>query len=117
MQQLLLIVHLLSCVSVVVLVLIQHGKGADIGATFGGGGASNSVFGSQGSASFLLKLTGGVAALFFVTSISLSYLASTHNQQVDGLDGFEQTNSQLLELEKLAPLQTEKQTNTKKTDE
>ncbi len=75
MNQLILIIHLLVCVGLVVLVLLQHGKGADIGAAFGSG-ASNTVFGSQGSGGFLLKFTGVLAALFFVTSITLGYLAA-----------------------------------------
>lgn len=56
-----------------VLVLIQRGKGADIGAAFGSG-ASNTVFGSQGSASFLTRATAVVATLFFVTCLGLAYL-------------------------------------------
>lgn len=61
---------------VIGLVLIQHGKGADIGASFGSG-ASNTVFGSQGTGSFLFKLTGGLVLTFFMTSLSLSYITST----------------------------------------
>ena len=60
MYQLILIIHVLIAVAVIGLVLIQHGKGADIGAAFGSG-ASNTVFGSQGTGSFLFKLTGGLA--------------------------------------------------------
>ena len=58
MYQLLLVVHVLIATVVIGLVLIQHGKGADIGAAFGSG-ASNTVFGSQGTGGFLFKLTGG----------------------------------------------------------
>lgn len=83
MQQLIMVIHVLACVAIVVLVLLQHGKGADIGAAFGGG-ASNTVFGSQGSGSFLLKLTGGLAAVFFITSLSLGYI-STSSQKHQGL--------------------------------
>lgn len=54
---------------------MQHGKGADMGAAFGSGGA-NTMFGSQGSMPFMMKLTGIVAALFFITSLSLSYLVA-----------------------------------------
>ena len=57
------------------LVLIQHGKGASIGAAFGSG-ASSTVFGSRGSASFLTRTTAVLAALFFINSITLAYLAS-----------------------------------------
>lgn len=62
------------------LVLIQHGKGADIGAAFGSG-ASNTLFGSQGTGGFLFKLTGGLALTFFATSLLLSYLVSTQYQK------------------------------------
>ena len=71
MYQLLLIIHMLIAVTVIGLVLIQHGKGADIGAAFGSG-ASNTVFGSQGTGNFLFKLTGGLVLAFFFTSLLLS---------------------------------------------
>lgn len=65
-----LLFHVLLCVALIVLVLIQHGKGADMGASFGAG-ASQTVFGSQGSGWFLLKVTGILALLFFGTNIVL----------------------------------------------
>lgn len=80
MQQLVLILHVLVAFSLIVLVLIQQGKGADIGASFGSG-ASQTVFGSQGSGSFLLKLTGIMGLLFFATSILLTYLTSQQVKQ------------------------------------
>ena len=61
--------------AVIGLVLIQQGKGSDIGAAFGAG-ASNTVFGSQGSGGFLFKATSGFAALFFVTSLLLGYISA-----------------------------------------
>ena len=79
MHTLLLIIHVLLAVSLIVLVLIQHGKGADAGAAFGSG-ASATVFGSRGSASFLTRATAVLAALFFVTSLSLAYLAGQTTQ-------------------------------------
>lgn len=80
MYQILLAVHVLIAITLIGLVLIQHGKGADIGAAFGSG-ASNTVFGSQGTGSFLFKLTGGLAITFFVTSVLLSTLVATHYQK------------------------------------
>ena len=80
MYQLVLLAHVTIAVLLIVLVLIQHGKGADIGATFGSG-ASNTVFGSQGSGGFLFRLTGGLAIGFFVTSLTLSYLVSSEYKQ------------------------------------
>lgn len=79
MQFLILLIHVLVCLSVIALVLVQHGKGADIGAAFGAG-ASNTVFGSTGSGSFLMKVTGALAAIFFITSLLLGYLDSTMTQ-------------------------------------
>lgn len=75
MYQLFLILHVLVAITIIGLVLIQHGKGADIGAAFGSG-ASNTVFGSQGTGSFLFKLTGGLALAFFVTSLLLSSIVA-----------------------------------------
>mgnify|MGYP000235058680 CR=1 FL=1 len=74
METVLLIVHVLIAIAVIGLVLMQQGKGADAGASFGGG-ASQTVFGSAGSAGFMVKLTGGLAALFFVTSLALAVIA------------------------------------------
>ncbi|MER2540621.1 MAG: preprotein translocase subunit SecG [Azonexus sp.] len=73
---LLLTVHILVALVIIGLVLMQHGKGADMGAAFGSG-ASGSLFGSSGSANFLSRLTGGLAAVFFITSLSLAYVASS----------------------------------------
>ena len=75
MLSIVLAVHVLLAIAVITLVLLQHGKGADAGAAFGSG-ASATVFGSRGSASFLVKMTTLFAALFFVTSIGLAYLAA-----------------------------------------
>jgi len=84
MQQILLIIHVLVSIAIVSLVLVQHGKGADIGASFGSGSA-NTMFGSRGHISFLMKLTTLLAAVFFVTSLSLSYLASHAQKTQDFL--------------------------------
>jgi preprotein translocase subunit SecG len=75
MYQLVLMIHVLVAIAIIGLVLIQHGKGADIGAAFGSG-ASNTVFGSQGTGNFLFKLTGILVITFFITSLSLSYIVS-----------------------------------------
>ena len=72
---LILVAHVLVGISVIVFVLLQHGKGADVGASFGGGSAG-SLFGSSGSANFLSRTTAILATIFFLTSLSLSYLAS-----------------------------------------
>lgn len=93
MQQLLLIIHVLVAVTLVVLVLLQHGKGADMGATFGSGSSSNSMFGSQGALPFLVKFTGGLAVVFFITSLALNYLVTEQIKQPDTYD-LSDTNDQ-----------------------
>lgn len=75
LQQLVLVIHLILAFLIIGLVLLQHGKGADAGAAFGSG-SSGTVFGSAGSATFLTKFTTLIAALFAVTSISLTLLAN-----------------------------------------
>ena len=75
METLIWVLHVLSAVSVIVLVLLQHGKGADMGAAFGSG-SSGSLFGASGSANFLSRTTGFLAAVFFITSLGLTYLSS-----------------------------------------
>lgn len=80
----------LVSVALVALILIQQGKGADAGAAFGSG-ASGTVFGSRGSASFLTRTTGILATLFFLLSLSLAYLS---NQQVKPTSVLEQVQQQ-----------------------
>lgn len=74
-NSLLSIAQVLLSVSLIALVLMQHGKGADAGAAFGSG-ASASVFGARGSGNFLSKATGILAALFFIVCMSLAYVSS-----------------------------------------
>lgn len=80
MQQLVLMIHVIVAVALIVLVLLQQGKGAEMGAAFGSG-ASQTLFGSQGSGSFLLKITGLLAAIFFITSLALGYIAAHQGNQ------------------------------------
>ncbi len=80
MQQLITFIHVLVAVCVIVLVLIQRGKGSDLGASFGSG-ASQTMFGSQGSTPFLVKLTGALALVFFITSSVLSLVIGKQVQQ------------------------------------
>ena len=74
MQTFVLVVHIILAVLMIVLILVQHGKGADAGASFGGGGAAT-VFGASGSGNFLTRLTAILTALFFITSITLAVFA------------------------------------------
>ena len=80
MENFVLVVHVLIASIMTVFILMQQGKGADAGASFGAGG-SQTVFGSAGSASFLTKLTAGLALVFFVTSMTLAVYAK---KQVSG---------------------------------
>jgi len=88
MQIILTVVHLVLAIGLVTLVLLQHGKGADAGAAFGSG-ASSTVFGSRGSASFLTRATGILATLFFVTSIALAYFAAQVGEPEGLMDDLE----------------------------
>lgn len=74
MHTFVLAIHILLAVLMIVLILVQQGKGADAGASFGGGGAAT-VFGASGSGNFLTRLTAILTALFFVTSVSLAVMA------------------------------------------
>ncbi|MBL0719700.1 preprotein translocase subunit SecG [Piscinibacter sp. Jin2] len=73
LMSLLLVAQLLSALAMIGLVLMQHGKGADMGASFGGGGSSGSLFGATGSANFLSRTTAILAAIFFASTLALAY--------------------------------------------
>ena len=75
MQTTILTIHIILAVILIVLVLVQQGKGADAGAAFGSG-ASSTVFGARGSATFMNKLTTVIALSFFINSLSLAYISS-----------------------------------------
>ena len=83
MEIFLLAVHVIAAASILVLVLLQHGKGADMGAAFGTGSAG-SVFGAAGSANFLSRATGIAATVFFVTSIALTYVGAHRSSNSSG---------------------------------
>src|ERR1700754_4745925 len=86
LKTLIVVVQLLSALGVIGLVLLQHGKGADMGAAFGSG-ASGSLFGATGSANFLSRTTAVLAAVFFVTTLALTYLGSYKPQVSAGVLG------------------------------
>ena len=103
MDVIILVAHIAISLSLVGLILIQHGKGADAGAAAlgggggGGGGASSSLFGSQGSASFLSRTSAILAAAFFITSLTLAYF-SGNTERVDSV-----TQSVTTEIIETAP--------------
>ena len=82
MYEVLLVVYLLVAIALVGLVLVQHGKGASMGASFGAG-ASNTVFGSSGSGNFLTKSTAILAILFFVISLALGAMTNNRNKPAE----------------------------------
>ena len=75
MTALLIVIHVTVCISLIMIVLLQTGKGADMGAAFGGG-SSQTLFGSTGASSFLNKATTVVAVVFMLTSLALAYISS-----------------------------------------
>ena len=86
LKTLIIVVQLLSALGVIGLVLLQHGKGADMGAAFGSG-ASGSLFGATGSANFLSRPTAVLAAIFFVTTLALTYIGAYHAKPSAGVLG------------------------------
>jgi len=85
MEQIILMVHLLVALAIIGLIMLQQGKGADMGASFGAG-ASQTLFGSDGSGNVLTKATAWLVALFFASSFGLALLASQKSVVVDDLD-------------------------------
>ena len=84
MENIILLVHLIAAVSIVVLILLQQGKGAEMGASFGSG-ASQTLFGSGGTGNFFSRLTAFFALIFFVTSFSLAVVAKQQTTVEDDL--------------------------------
>jgi preprotein translocase subunit SecG len=85
METLVWVVHIIVAVAVIALVLLQHGKGADMGAAFGSG-SSGSLFGATGSANFLSRSTAILATLFFLTSLGLAYFGLQQHKPASVLD-------------------------------
>jgi len=81
-----LVIHVVAAAGLIGLVLLQHGKGADMGAAFGSG-ASGSLFGSSGSANFLSRTTAVLAAVFFLTSMGLTYVTGHKPQSTSVMKG------------------------------
>ena len=95
--------HVLVALAIIGLVLLQHGKGADMGSGFGGG-ASSSLFGATGSANFLSRTTAVLATVFFLTSLGLAYIANTGPRTGGGvLDAVKSEQSAAKDGDKKAP--------------
>lgn len=109
MQTFVLVVHIILAVLMIVLILVQHGKGADAGASFGGGGAAT-VFGASGSGNFLTRLTAILTALFFVTSLTLAIFAkkqSTDAYSLKAISNVPTAPAKLPETSPTAPKSTD----------
>ncbi len=105
METLVWSVHVILAVVLIVLVLLQHGKGADMGAAFGSGSAG-SLFGASGSATFLSRTTGVIAAMFFITSMSLTYLSMHRTEDLGVMSLIEEaveTSSEEESHQKVSP--------------
>ena len=85
MEQLIIVAHVVAAIAIIALILIQQGRGADMGASFGAG-SSQTVFGPAGSGNVLTKATAALAALFFVTSFGLAVVAKEKAASLSGLD-------------------------------
>jgi preprotein translocase subunit SecG len=90
MQTILTVIQVFLSLGLIVLILIQHGKGADAGAAFGSG-ASATVFGARGSGSFLTRATAILATIFFLTSMALAYYATRSSEPPTLMDGIDDT--------------------------
>jgi preprotein translocase subunit SecG len=93
MAPIILTLHVIVCIILVLIVLLQGGKGASMGASFGGGG-SQAMFGPTGPATILTKITTGVAIVFMVTSLTLAYMSvhkKTKSVMIDNQPAVEQT--------------------------
>jgi preprotein translocase subunit SecG len=103
MQIVLVVIHLFLALGLVGLILIQHGKGADMGAAFGSG-ASSTVFGARGSASFLTRATAALATLFFLTSMALAYYAGRDREETSILDSLQSGDEVQIEQQSEVPV-------------
>ncbi|PJE38795.1 MAG: preprotein translocase subunit SecG [Pseudomonas sp.] len=99
LETVIVVLHLLGAIGVVALVLLQQGKGADAGASFGAG-ASSTVFGSQGSTTFLSRVTAILAAGFFMTSLGLAFFAK---DKADGMAQVGLPDPAVLEVQQAKP--------------
>jgi preprotein translocase subunit SecG len=105
----LIVLHIVVALAIIGLVLLQHGKGADMGSGFGGG-ASGSLFGATGSANFLSRATAVLATVFFLLSLGLAYLATNRGAVQPGgvMDAVKQQQDAVRQQQKAAPAEKPK---------
>lgn len=113
MEKIVLVIHVLAALGVIGLVLLQHGKGADMGASFGSG-ASGSLFGVSGSANFMSRATAGFVLVFFTTSLTLAYMAS-HKEGNGSVIQANVTQSSVVDSAKAVPANAPATTETPAT--
>lgn len=116
MNTFLLVLHVMVCLVLILVVLLQRGKGSDMGAALGGGG-SNTVFGGRGAGNFLTKLTTAAAIGFMLTSLSLSYLTAQEERILQFDEAIEQAAEQDASAEALEEVQVETGTSGADADE
>lgn len=104
MSLLLIIIHIIVCVALIMIVLLQTGKGADMGAAFGGG-SSQTLFGSSGASTFLTKATTAAAIIFMLTSLGLAYMSGNKTGDSIMIDTKTPIEQQHAEPEKNLPVQ------------
>jgi len=109
MEKIILVIHVLAALGVIGLVLLQHGKGADMGASFGSG-TSGSLFGVSGSANFLSRATAIFVIVFFCTSLTLAYLAS--HKENNSVVKTHASQPSVIEDGKASTLETKEKTTT-----
>jgi preprotein translocase subunit SecG len=90
METLLYIVHILTCLAMLPIILLQAGKGGGVSAAFGGGGSGSVFGGSRGASTFLTKMTSGAAIIFMITSLGLAYMSTRSRSVVGDLPSEEQ---------------------------
>ena len=110
MYSFILVVHIILAILIIALVLVQQGKGAEAGASFGGGGAAT-VFGASGAGNFLTRLTAILTALFFVTSLTLAIFAKKQTADAYSLKTVQTTSAPV------TPISPETSSNAPKTTE
>ena len=106
MTTILVIIHVLVCIALIMIVLFQSGKGADMGAAFGGG-ASNTLFGTTGASTFLGKATTVAAIVFMLTSLSLAYMSGHRTGKVSVMEDVQAPITQPAGETEKAPAKTE----------
>ena len=106
MSLILIVIHVAVCIALIMIVLFQSGKGADMGAAFGGG-ASNTLFGTTGASTFLSKMTTVAAIIFMLTSLGLAYMSGHRTGKVSVMEDVKAPITQPAGDTEKAPAKTE----------